>query len=248
MLAAPDFLDEMKHNEALSRRRCKITARTATWIRYCSFYIDLLINIILLSFYYRDFDNYLYRNKIELVDITLEILGFISVGMSTLVLLGWCLSWASLKIKARWREYAHRNKHLVLLTEEERKLEPWQMPIQTTRMLLHGRGPDCPELNLYGKRDLGNLPTRCDYFWISFVFLLEDYTFRYYIFYLAVAIAGVVASPLFFSIHLFDVVERSPTLINVIQSVTRNKDQLLMTTMLMIIILYIYAAFAFFYL
>lgn len=172
MLACPDFLDEMKHNEALSRRRCKITARAATYIRNFSFYIDLIINLLLLGFYYRDFDNYLNRNEIQIVDDALTYLGFISAGFSTLVLVAWCLSWASLKIKARWREYAHGNKHLVYLTEEERKLEPWEMPIQTTRMLLHGRGPDCPELNLYGKRDLGNLATRCDYFWISFVFLL----------------------------------------------------------------------------
>ena len=206
MLATRDLQDEMIHNEALSRRRCKITAKSAGWIQNFSFYVDILINILLLGFFYRDFDNYLYRNVDSTVEQVVDILGYVSVGLSTMVLLGWCLSWASLKIKARWRDYAHKNKHLVNLSDEERKLEPWEMSVHTTRMLLHGKGPDCPELNLYGRRDLGNIPTKCEYFWISTVFLLENSTFRYYIFYLAVAISGVVASPLFFAIHLFDVV------------------------------------------
>ncbi len=206
ILAADDFQDEMIHNEALSRRHCKITAKAANWIRNFSFYTDIIINILLLGFFYRDFDNYLYRNVESIVDNIIQVLGFVSVGLSAMVLLAWCLSWASLKIKAKWREYAHRNKHLVFLADEDRKLEPWQMSILTTRMLLHGKGPDCPELNPHKERNLGNLPTRCEYFWISFVFLLQNNTFRYYIFYLAVAIAGVVTSPLFFSIHLFDIV------------------------------------------
>ena len=73
-------------------------------------------------------------------------------------------------------------------------------------MLLHGIGPDCDQLNLHDKRNLGNFPTRLEYAMISFIFLLENGMFRYFLFYLAVAIAGVVANPLFFSLHLFDVV------------------------------------------
>lgn len=52
-------------------------------------------------------------------------------------------------------------------------------------------------------------------------------------------------SPIFYSFHLVDVINRFPQLQNVIASVTKNGNQLLMTAMLGIIIIYIYSALGF---
>ena len=59
MMAAPDLQDEMHHNEELSRRKCKITSAAANQIRNFSFYIDIIINMLMIGFYYKDFNNYL---------------------------------------------------------------------------------------------------------------------------------------------------------------------------------------------
>lgn len=63
--------------------------------------------------------------------------------------------------------------------------------------------------------------------------------------YLAFSVQGSIQSPIFYSFHLTDVVNRFPELQSVIQSVTLNGDQLLMTAMLGVMIIYIYSAIAF---
>ena len=93
----------MHHNEELSRRKCKITSKAAGLIRNFSFYIDIIINILMIGFFYRDFDNPLIKNVADWVSEVIRYLGYVSVLLSSLVLISWCLAWASLKIQARWR-------------------------------------------------------------------------------------------------------------------------------------------------
>jgi hypothetical protein len=53
---------------------------------------------------------------------------------------------------------------------------------------------------------------------------------------------------IFYALHLLDFVTRSPTLQNVIKSVTLNGGQFLMTALLMFTIIFIYTTIGFFYL
>ena len=55
----------------------------------------------------------------------------------------------------------------------------------------------------------------------------------------------MVQSPVFYSLHLLDVVNRFKTLQDVIKSVTTNLSQLLLTAMLGVIIIYIYGVIAY---
>ena len=63
--------------------------------------------------------------------------------------------------------------------------------------------------------------------------------------YLAFSFQGLFQSPVFYAFHLLDVIERFPTLKDVIRSVTMNISQLLMTAMLGLILIYNYGVIAF---
>lgn len=56
---------------------------------------------------------------------------------------------------------------------------------------------------------------------------------------------GSFQSPVFYSLHLLDIINRSPDLGNVVQSVTKNYGMLVMTALLGFIFIYIYSLFAF---
>lgn len=66
--------------------------------------------------------------------------------------------------------------------------------------------------------------------------------------YFVFSIQGLLQSPVFYSFHLLDVINRSPPLQNVIKSVTLNIDQILLTAMLGAILMYNFAIFAFLFL
>lgn len=59
------------------------------------------------------------------------------------------------------------------------------------------------------------------------------------------SIQGLVQSPVFYSFHLLDVINRFGALQNVILAVTTNMSQLVLTAMLGVILIYIFACLAF---
>lgn len=66
--------------------------------------------------------------------------------------------------------------------------------------------------------------------WMAFA----DSTLRFYALYVTFTWLGNFVSPFFFSFHLMDIVNRSPTLKAVLQAVTHNGRQLVMTFVLMV--------------
>lgn len=78
--------------------------------------------------------------------------------------------------------------------------------------------------------------------------LLVAPNLQYMVAYITLAILGLQVSPFFYTLHLLDVITRSPTLRNVIQAVTKNYRQLLLTAMLGLIIIYVFSVIAFAYL
>ena len=78
-----------------------------------------------------------------------------------------------------------------------------------------------------------------EYYWNSLSFLISDGEFIFMIMYFIFSIQGLLQSPVFYSFHLLDVINRFPQLQRVMQTVTVNLTQLLMTGMLMFITIYI---------
>lgn len=84
--------------------------------------------------------------------------------------------------------------------------------------------------------------------WISLSFLMQNGTFIFNLMYLAFSLQGLFQSPIFYSFHLLDLINRFPQLQNVIKSVTKNGFQLCMTAMLGSIFIYIYSTIGFIFL
>ena len=106
------------------------------------------------------------------------------------------------------------------------------MSVNMTRNLLHIRGPEAREFNVNNKRVSGNVCTRLEYYAFMLIFLLQDSWLKYYVYYFAVSFIRYYVDQLFYCLHLLDITNRFITLRSVIQSVTQNKTQLLMTVCL----------------
>lgn len=65
--------------------------------------------------------------------------------------------------------------------------------------------------------------------------------------YFGISFLGFYSNELFYSFHLLDVIQKYPTLANVTKAITMNWEQLLMTFVLMLILMYIYTTITFFY-
>ena len=80
-------------------------------------------------------------------------------------------------------------------------------------------------------------------------FILNSGMFNYLMFYLTSSVVALTCNVvLLYAFNLLDVINRFQTLQNVIKAITYNKTQLILTTMLGLLILYVYALFAFYFL
>lgn len=111
-------------------------------------------------------------------------------------------------------------------------------------------GPYSPVFynDVTGQRNFGGISMKFEYYWVSLTFLISNGDFIFNVMYFVFSIQGLLQSPVFYSFHLLDVVNRFPELQNVMKSVSLNANQLLMTSMLGAIIMYNFAIFAFLFL
>ncbi|RLO12030.1 hypothetical protein DYB28_001143 [Aphanomyces astaci] len=75
--------------------------------------------------------------------------------------------------------------------------------------------------------------------------VLDKYT-AFYFFYFAISVGGLIVHPFMYMFHLFDIVMMSPTLQNVVASVTKPGRVLLLTTLLGLCGIYFFAMLLFF--
>ncbi|XP_061187358.1 inositol 1,4,5-trisphosphate receptor type 1-like [Saccostrea echinata] len=71
--------------------------------------------------------------------------------------------------------------------------------------------------------------------------VLTDFRFMYHIIYLVFCILGLCVHEFFYSILLLDVINREETLWNVIKSVTKNGRSIILTSVLAVIIIYLFS-------
>jgi len=86
---------------------------------------------------------------------------------------------------------------------------------------------------------------RLEYMWTCSQFFISNGKVLFLVIYASMSLLGIFASPVFYSMQLLDIVNRFPSLSNVIKSVTKNSSQLLMSAMLELILVYIYAVLLF---
>jgi len=110
------------------------------------------------------------------------------------------------------------------------------------------KGPEADEFNIGGVQNFGNWITKLEFKLYNIYFFLQDGVFQYYVFYFGISFLGFYTHELYYSFQLLDVIQRFPALNDVLKAVTSNAEQLLMTGMLGMIIVYIHTTISFFYL
>jgi len=260
--AAHDLIDEMNQVEMLARARVQITPQRLSFLRDISFLIALVMNVIMLVYFkyeQQPREDGAINIKPSIPDwanLTIDVLGYVQLGLSILILLCWCITKAALVTKSKWRQLIDETRAREIDAEDVEKpigiqtFRPAsELSLYEVRKILRLKGPEADEFGPEGEdRDFGHLIVKLEYYWISFTFLLTHPTFKYLLAYIFLAVLGLRISLIFYTFQLLDVINRFPTLRNVIQSVTQNSTQLLMTAMLGIIIIYIYSVFGFEYL
>jgi len=81
--------------------------------------------------------------------------------------------------------------------------------------------------------------------WLWLGVVVSNGAFIYRIGYLGASLSGVFLSPFFFAVHLVDLVLSFPMLKAILQSVTHNLSQLILTIMMTLIVTYLYTVVAF---
>lgn len=176
-----------------------------------------------------------------------------------MLLVGFIVNSANLIVRAGWRERNATNE--VEMVVEKKKLQSMRensivelkvqdLCIEDRRMVLQIEGPYSTLFynELTGERNFGGITMLFEYYWISLTFLISNNNTLFNIMYFVFSIQGLIQSPVFYSFHLVDIVNRSPMLQNVIKSITLNIDQILLTAMLGAILMYNFAIFAFLFL
>ncbi|CAG9530378.1 unnamed protein product [Cercopithifilaria johnstoni] len=81
--------------------------------------------------------------------------------------------------------------------------------------------------------------------WLWLGVILTNGQFLYRVHYLLCSALGVFISPFFYAFHLIDVVLSFPMLKAILQSVTHNLQQLILTIMMTLVVVYLYTVLAF---
>jgi len=144
-------------------------------------------------------------------------IGYMQLATSISLLLGFCINRINIIVKSGWRTKNTLNK-ILLAKDIKYILEPIKppfsdfnikdLPLQAARTLLLTEGPDHPAFNQKGVRDFGWSAVAFEYKWICLSFLMQDSDFIFSFSYMAFSLQGLVQSPIFYSCHLADVVNR----------------------------------------
>lgn len=260
-MAVPSFIDEMDHLEEMTRRIIKLPPFIVFKIRDLSTILAVAIAFIIIS-------NYKYEKVLQpdgaydyMPYITpynqflIKIFGYIQLVSSSLLVLGFFINQKNLVIKEGWRKRVTANQMAyqgeVRSIQRMRESSMSNIKIQDievyqARQFLTIEGPYssvfCDE---DGKFYFYHNAVKFEYYWVSLSVLINNGAFIFSIQYLAFSLQGLLQSPVFYAFHLLDIIQRFPTLKDVIRSVTMNIKQLLMTAMLGVILIYLYGVIAF---
>jgi len=94
------------------------------------------------------------------------------------------------------------------------ELKSQNLDIATNRIILQLEGPYSTVFwdERTKKRDFASLALAFEYYWISLSFLISNGEFIFFVIYYVFSVQGLIQSPVFYSFHLLDVINRFPAL------------------------------------
>ena len=172
----PDLIDEMIHNEELSRATIQITPQRLTALKDFSSVVGLVINFLFL-YYSKHKYHYKYLDIPDWTVDAVEILGYIQGSSSLILIFFFAINKLNLITKKKWREYISENETrdppYELIPNDER-MEIQEMSYEMTHLILMLKGPDAPEFNIDkdAPRDFGNWFTASEYYLLQCYFFI----------------------------------------------------------------------------
>ena len=110
------------------------------------------------------------------------------------------------------------------MTEE---LKPSDLCIEDVRFVLKMDGPYSSVFRTQDDQEgysYGYKAVMFEFYWNSLAFLVSNGSFLFNLIYFILSMQGLIQSPVFYSTHLLDVINRFSQLQTVIRSVTMNLD------------------------
>jgi len=226
------FEDEMNHFLRLKKKGLKFSLTYFSRLRDLNLLIAFATNIIILfekhiAESFADLSSYplatpdeqeqLLADGQDEANRLIRILGIVHIVLCFVVLLFWVFFQAPLDINSSFREFDSKKEREESSKDNNRE-----------------------------KNKLKLIYDQIEHQLAKISYMLFDTYLVYLVLFLLFAILGTTYSKVFFGFLLFDLIDRSVILNNVIQAVTVNYKQLLMTAVLGILIMYVYAVLGFF--
>eukprot|EP00828_Plagiopyla_frontata_P047805 TRINITY_DN8946_c0_g1_i2.p1 TRINITY_DN8946_c0_g1~~TRINITY_DN8946_c0_g1_i2.p1 ORF type:complete len:322 (+),score=24.70 TRINITY_DN8946_c0_g1_i2:130-1095(+) len=98
-----------------------------------------------------------------------------------------------------------------------------------------------------GSLHFGNFLTRMVYYWMNIKFVLYNSELIYFLFYLIISVCAFSVTEVLYCMHLFDIIDRFQTLKSVVRAVTYNINQLVLTFVFGLILIYMNSIIAFYF-
>jgi hypothetical protein len=217
----------MEHLELLSHDFIRITPDRLSNVRNFSTLMAAIINFFILAFYRYDYieredGSFSLKPVIDdFPNLMVTYFGYIQLASSWILLIGFCINKISIILKQGWRDKCEKNKQL-MSHDLKYIMEPLkpnyqdynikELPLYAIRNLLLTEGPEYPAFHVDGKRNFQYAAVEFEYRWICLTFLMKDGDFIFNLVYMLFSLQGLIQSPVFYSCHLGDVINRFPEL------------------------------------
>lgn len=253
------FFTEMEHMSWLSTLPIQFTSKRFDILKDFSTFISALINIVMifsLELALKSPDEpHTYMNKKAFLgvqyDTWISIFSILQLITSFLMLFFWLIINTPVCINANWKDYADPKNidETMEANIDQCNNEPNLLTTQEVLYLFRTRGPFSLIFKTKGGlSNFGSLWTKMIYYSKCLIFVVMDNQFLYLLLYICLSIIGAFYDPIVYTLHLLDFINRFEMLKNVIRSVTDNWTQVLLTFILMLIVLYIYAIIGYYFL
>ena len=242
LLKGDDVIAEMNHNYSLWKKKFNFTPDGLTFLRQVSALLVLSMNyLMLVSYDYTvDANNYMPNNY----HLIIQVIGAFVFGLAIVTLCLWCILKGHLVMLKGWKQMALAKKSVppvVVPANTAARSLSTQMAL---RVLLR-HGPDAPVFNQDGQRQFGSWTVSCVYSLMCVGMVLRHGTFQYFCLYILFTALGWW-DMFFYSILLLDAIYMFPTLHTVVKALTTNGNQIFLTSLLGLVLVYIWALWGFY--
>jgi hypothetical protein len=251
LATAPSLFNLMDHTFEMTTRH-KLRPAYLTHVRTLALLVAYAINLYMFVYLTKDVQQ---GDAIEETspefELSFSILGYIHLGLSCLIVILQILVNNKLVRLSHWRGYMSR-----FAKEFTQRRSKDEYEGRVTRAILEKDvidvGRDEFETVIRQQRKVGESAVAVPsliYWTLTLQYFFSDGALVYFMFYTLVsALAMFQRVWLLYGFALFDVISKFDALQNVIKAITFNKKQLLLTTLLCTVIIYIYALFGYYYL